>query len=812
MTHDMIGPYRILRPLGEGGMGEVYLAERADHQFRQRVAIKLVRRGVLSAQLQGRLKVERQILATLDHPNIARLLDGGDTSAGTPYLVMEFIDGEPIDKYCDKRSLPIAERLQLFKTVCQAVHSAHQNLIVHRDLKPSNILVTPEGVPKLLDFGIAKILDNRQMAHTVALTQMDVRLMTPDHASPEQIRGDPITTASDIYVLGVLLFELLTGGKPFSGDTDHLSELARAICEDAPQTPSNMLAQMMRDDTSGERAAQARSATAAKLRRQLRGDLDNIVLMAMRKEPERRYSSASLFATDIDRYMEGLPVLARPDSWSYRTNKFLRRHALVSALSATSLALLIGFSITTYLQSKRIALERDVATAQRVRAETERARAEQVTSFLVDLFDVSDPSEARGNQVKARDILDRGAKRLTRELQSQPELQATLFDTIGRVYSNLGLMDDAEPLLNNALKLRRSLFGENNVAVISSLYNLTDVYLRRGDLSKAESLAMQALKVSRATTGNDSSETASSLGHLGYVKLRMDDVDTAEKILKESLAISSTRLGADSPQVAPLLDALAGIRAYRDDLASAQAMYERALKIARDAYGEDHPHYVDYLHNLATVMHRKGDLQRAEELYKESIALYGRILGSEHPDTIAALSNLGWLYATKREFEAAERTYQEALVLNRKVRGPKHWAVGNTLARLADLAYMEKQFDRSITLFNEAIEIYRQSLPANHGYTAYALSTLGQVLFEAGRTKEAESVLQQGSDMWRSILGEKSLDYAYTRAWLARTWIAQGKMDAGEPALRASYATIAALYGPTNKTAREIQTWIDALE
>ncbi|MET0659550.1 MAG: serine/threonine-protein kinase, partial [Steroidobacteraceae bacterium] len=320
---ERFGSYRILRSLGQGGMGEVFLAERADDQYRQQVAIKLVRRGLVSKAVQSRLRLERQILATLDHPNIARLLDGGTTADGVPYIIMEYVDGEPIDAYCDRMALPIAERLRLFKTVCAAVHRAHQNLIVHRDLKPSNILVTKTGEPKLLDFGIAKLLDERERMHTIAVTQLDVRVMTPDHASPEQVMGQAITTASDIYVLGVLLYELLTGCKPFVMTGSRLAELEHAICETDPIPPSSAIASLARTRPSeAESIAKFRSTSATKLRRELAGDLDNIVLMAMRKEPELRYSSAERLAADVNRYLEELPVMARPAAWTYRAAKF----------------------------------------------------------------------------------------------------------------------------------------------------------------------------------------------------------------------------------------------------------------------------------------------------------------------------------------------------------------------------------------------------------------------------------------------------------------------------------------------------------
>ncbi|MFL6548288.1 MAG: serine/threonine protein kinase, partial [Povalibacter sp.] len=381
----LLGSYRVVKTLGMGGMGEVVLAERADDQFRQRVAIKLVKRGLVSKHVRGRLKIERQILASLNHPNIAKLLDGGVTADGTPYIVMEYVEGEPIDLYCDRHRLNVRQRLQLILKVASAVHAAHRNLIVHRDLKPSNILVTAEGEPKLLDFGIAKLLDQRDSLHTVAMTQLDMRLLTPDHASPEQVMGHAVTTSSDIYVLGVLLYELLTGYRPFDLQGKSMTNIERVICEEQPLAPSTALALASQKDDGAERAslAERRSMTVPRWIKDVRGDLDNIVLMAMRKEPERRYASVEQFAADIERHLAGAPVLARGDGWRYRARKFVRRHAAAMALSAALVVSLMGFAVTSAVQARRLANERDQVAAQHARAEAERDRAESVSAFLM---------------------------------------------------------------------------------------------------------------------------------------------------------------------------------------------------------------------------------------------------------------------------------------------------------------------------------------------------------------------------------------------------------------------------------------------
>ena len=480
---ELIGPYRIVRSLGAGGMGEVFLAERADDQFRQQVAIKLVRRGLLSRQTQGRLRQERQILASLDHPNIARLYDGGATADGTPYIVMEFIDGEPIDVYCDKRRLTIEGRLRLFMTICSAVHRAHQNLIVHRDLKPSNILVTREGVPKLLDFGIAKMLDDRDMMYTVAVTQADVRVMTPDHASPEQIRGELISTASDIYVLGVLLYELLCGYKPFSLRGSRLADLERAICEETPPRPapplrrrcSRLPRRSLRSPISDPPArpscggiSRAIWTTSSRWRR---GRSLNDGTPPSNSSPPT--STGFCAACLSPRARTPGPIARVSSSDDMRPSPHFQPRPLRcwSALRRR-LTCSPGESHSSAISRRTSAM----------RAEAERERAEAVSTFLIDSFRLADPSQARGDAITAREILDRGAKRISTELRSQPDLQATLLDTIGSVYLSLGLPERAQPLVEQGLSIRRAL-GVESVDVARSLYSLNRVYEKQGDLS-----------------------------------------------------------------------------------------------------------------------------------------------------------------------------------------------------------------------------------------------------------------------------------------------------------------------------------------
>jgi len=810
----LIGPYRIVRSLGQGGMGEVFLADRADEQFHQQVAIKLVRRGLLSRQVQSRLRQERQILASLDHPNIARLYDGGATEDGLPYIVMEYVDGEPIDTYCDTRRLTIEQRLRLFVTVCSAVHRAHQNLIVHRDLKPSNILVTPQGVPKLLDFGIAKMLDERELKHTLAVTQADVRVMTPGHASPEQIRGELISTASDTYVLGVLLYELLCGYKPFVLRGNRLAELERAICEDTPATLSAAIAAAEHAADSGiAQIAAQRSVSPAKLRRELRGDLENIIMMAMRKEPERRYSSVEQFAADVERHLNGMPVIARADAWAYRASKFVRRHLLVVALSMAFIVLLVGFSITTYVQSQRIAHERDLAQAERLRAEEERGRAEAVATFLIDSFRLADPSQSRGKDITAREILDSGATRITRELHSQPALQATLLDVIGSVYLGLGQATEAQPLIEQGLSIRHALAPAGSLETARSLYNLNRVFEEQGDLVKAEARMRESLAMNRTIKGERSLETAGGYCGLGFVQQSKGELKAAEQSFTTCLQIRTEMLGSGkgSEQIALPLDNLALIAQQRSDYERAGKLLREAIAIDRRTLGEDHPQYIRHQIHLASVEYDSGDLQQADDLYRQSIELSRRVLGADHPETINAMSAMGTLLMETGRLDEAQKILQNVLESDRR-RRPGHVYVGNDLENLGRLAFKERQFADAEARFRDALVIYNAKFQPGSGFIAATWTMLGRSLLAQERPREAEAALTKALDSWVIEYGRSSPGYATARAALGRAWALQGRNAEAERALLESYPILLnSSRKPDRETAVVVRQWIESL-
>jgi serine/threonine protein kinase len=575
MIGDRIGPYRILHTLGVGGMAEVYLAERADEEFQQKVAIKLVHGGSLRRGIQSRFKIERQILAQLDHPNIAHLLDGGSLNDGTAYIAMEYVDGIPIDAYCDTHHLDIPARLGLFQIVCAAVHYAHQNLVVHRDLKPSNILVTNAGIPKLLDFGIAKLLDDGlPVQHTVAMTHADLRLLTPDHASPEQVRGQPITTSSDVYVLGVLLYKLLTGMGPFVIASTRLTDLERAICEKDPPLTSHAVPT---DAVTANEALVARNTTASRLRRTLKGDLDNIVCKAMHKEPGRRYGSSQQLANDIQRYLDGKPVIARRDTITYRATKFGQRHWLPVTGAAGMIALILAFAATMYVQSQRIAIERDQAAQARERAELERGRAEEVSAFLVNMFKLSDPEENRGNQVTARELLDSGAQRLQAALQDQPATKSALLATVGAVYDSLGQYQEALPILEESLTLQP---GSHDRPHFDTLLELARARSGAGDLNGAQAPLNEALHLAQTEFGAAGQETGRALWAYGRLRYKQGQFADAKDFYTRGLSVLETAQ-APATDVASLLDDLAQVYSHDQQWTLAKQTYERAQAIDR---------------------------------------------------------------------------------------------------------------------------------------------------------------------------------------------------------------------------------------
>ncbi len=743
-----IGPYKVLRRLGEGGMGAVYLAVRDDDQYRKHVALKLVKRGMDSEQILRRFRNERQILAALDHTHIARLLDGGMTDDGRPYFVMAYIEeGVPIDDYCDRHQLSVAERLALFRTVCAAVHFAHQNLVVHRDLKPSNILVSKTGEVKLLDFGIAKLLNPDLSPETVAQTVTAVRLMTPEYASPEQVRGEPITTGSDVYALGVLLYELLTGRRPYQLKSRTTEEVARVICEENPEKPSTVVAKTeeVHAQDGGTQAITPASISAARatpldrLRRQLSGDLDTIVLKAMRKDPRRRYASVEALSDDVQRYLNGHPVLARPDTMGYRVRKFVRRHRLgVGAIGLVAVSLLLGIAGTAW--------QARVATAERDRARLEAEKAEQVSALLVDFLKGSDPSQAQDGTMTAREILDQGAEKVRAELDDQPEVQAQMLGVVGQVYRNLGLYEQARAALEEAIALYRDL-GSGSLAYVTALKELANLEYRVEAMDAAEPLLREALALTREGEGVDDGEVASILNTLALVLEGQGKVDEARATLRQVVEMRRRALdGAPDANLAANLSNLASLLQDNGELDDAEALYQEALDNIKALWGEEHPYVAFTLNSYASLHQDRGDFVRAEADFRRAQEIGAAFFPGDHPFMLVVQHNLGKLFQEKGDFPAAALAYERALTLR------------------------------------------RQSLPADHPDLSDSMVGLGVALMETDQGARAEPLLREALAIREGVYGDEDWRTAQAEAHLGRSLLAQARYAQAEPLLLHSYA------------------------
>ena len=746
---ERIGPFRVVREIGRGGMGRVFLGERADGQFEQRVAIKLIQHG--APGVLRRFVEERRILARLEHPGIARLVDGGITESGLPYFAMELVDGEPIDRYCDAHGLSLDQRLMLFGAVCDAVAYAHQHLVIHRDIKPSNILVTADGKPKLLDFGIAKLL-GAQGEDDVTRTRFSV--MTPEFAAPEQIRGEPVSTATDVYSLGVLLYQLLTGERLYEIRGKSPAEIERIICDDVPPKPSVRSRQIARG--------------------QLRGDLDLIVMTALQKAPGRRYQSPTALAHDLERFRRGHAVLARPDSASYRLRKFVGRHRTGVALAVLLVLALAG----------AIARERTLRNA----AEVQARKAREVEDFLVGVFDVADPDswkETEGGSVTARELLDRGARRIDSTLSGQQEVQAELRNVLGRVYTNLGLYDRAMPLLRSSLAQRTTLRGDADTSVAETMDMLGVALTRLNQHDEAEPLLRRALEQRRRLLGGAHPATARSAEHLAALLEERNQFAPAETLYREAVAIH--RAVADSSvEVANALGSLGVLLARRARHAEAESLHRAALAIDLRRLGEKHPATTSSMQNLAAVLATRGRLAEAESLHRRALGAKRLVLGDTHPSVTISMNNLANLLTRQMDrFAEGESLARRALALDRAMYGDKHTFVAEGLANLGIILRILGRFTEADSALREALAINRAVFGERHGRVASNLSALSQVRGGMLDGDGAIDYMRQSSDMYRQLLGDAHLSTITTTISLGFLHAESGDPVEGERILRA---------------------------
>jgi len=757
-----IGLYRILRELGRGGMGVVYLAERDDGQYKRQVAVKLLRAGADADELRRRFLAERQILASLSHPNIAQLLDGGVADGGLPYLVMEYVDGVPITEYCDRHRLGLDARLRLFQNVCAAVHHAHQNLVLHRDLKPGNVLVTSAAQVKLLDFGIAKLLNPALLGEDQPVTRTAFRVMTPAYASPEQVRGDSLTTASDVYALGLLLYEMLVGRPAQRIDTDAPQSVYDAVCRQEPDRPS---AVAPRD---AETAA-ARDSTPDRLRRRLRGDIDAIVMMAVRKEPRRRYGSAELLAADIGRYLDGLPVRAHRGNRWYHLEKRVRRHPF-AALSA--LLLVVGAVVALALATVA-AHERDRAAQTLATSQGALRESEAVSAFLVSLFEASDPTTGRQDSLTAAALLSRGVSR-AEQLGSEPLAQARMLEALGRVYESVDSLPIAEQLLRRSLALRRLHSGPANAQTTNAQVRLAQVLWSRGQYAAADSLARDALRSRRLALPDTHPDVAASLRQVASFAGFFGDFRAAETYRRDVVAADRVR-GADSALVEDLLDLSTTLRSRGDDR-GAERMRREAREVARRAFPKPNPDRVLITFGLAELLdERMTSWPEAESLAREAVAEARVAFGETHALTGEILGALGSMLARHGRQTEAERLSRQAIELERRALGSSNLGTASGMLSLAMVLSHDGYSPEAERLTRDAVAIFKGAYGAQHPMYAGALGYLADVLVKRGALDSAETLYREALTIRRGVPGTFAGIIAVNDAHLARVIALRGR-------------------------------------
>lgn len=710
LAPQFVGPYRLLRRLGEGGMGQVWLAEQTE-PVRRQVALKLIKIGMYDNELVQRFRSERQSLAMMDHPAIAKVFDAGATPDGQPYFVMEYVPGIPITQYCDEKRLTVKQRLELFIKVCEGVQHAHQKAIIHRDLKPANILVAEvdsKPMPRIIDFGLAKATD--QIGDETVMTRLGGFVGTPGYMSPEQADSTvrDVDTRSDVYSLGVVLYVLLTGNPPFDSrqwKNQPFHEVLRQLREVDPPRPS---AKVRIETLLSASSAELRGVQPKQLESLLLGDLDWIAMKALEKDRARRYGTPTEMAADISRYLANEPIVARPASTAYRLRKYGRRHRVGVAVAIGFLVLLVVFALLQAVQVRRVTRERDHATR-------ERDRANRVTDFMTGMFKVSNPSEARGNAITAREVLDKASKEIDAGLAKDPELQAQMLGVMGTVYDSLGLYSKAELLLTQELKIRRA-FGSQPAETLRSMNNLGGVLLNEGRYPESEKLLREALDGRRRLLGPEHLETLTSMNNLAAVLFAEGRYADAEKLHQETLNIQRRVLGAEHP----------------DTLLS--------------------------MSNIGELLVAEGHYPEAEKIEREALDIQLRVLGPESMDTMRSMHTLAAALSNEGRYPEAVRLDQETLEIARRVLGPEHSLVLGTMNNLADSLKSEGRDTEAKQLLLKVRDIQRRTLGPEHPDTAISTYNLACIAARGGHADEAFSLLRDAIDHGLPVYGDLAID------------------------------------------------------
>jgi serine/threonine protein kinase/Tfp pilus assembly protein PilF len=785
LAGQVLGAYRLVSPIGQGGMGTVWLAERCDGRFEGRSAVKLLNVALIGRTGEERFKREGTILAHLQHPRIAHLIDAGVSPTGQPYLVLEYVDGLSIDRYCDEHALTIEARLRLFLDVLDAVAHAHASLVVHRDIKPANVLVSTEGQVKLLDFGIAKLIEQDDKSGATpptgdgALTREAGAALTPEYAAPEQLAGGAVTTATDVYALGVLLYVLLSGRHPAGDAARSPATLIRAIVDTQPPRVSDAVATGAEKAQALTRHAEKCGTTIPRLRRALRGDLDTIVAKALKKNASERYSSVSALAEDLRRYLRHEPISARPDTVGYRTARFVRRHAAGVTASA-AVVVLIGAMTAIY--TIQLSAERD-------RAQREATKAVKVSELLMGLLTTADPYTIRTTRAEPtiRGVFDAGAAQVQTELAGEPELQASMLTMMGRTYRHLGAYDKAQQLLEQALTSGQRAFGENHLRVAQTLDHLGVVLADTGDYAGAGRRLEEALRIRRTLLGLEHPDVAVSLAELGRVYQDQGRNALAEPVHREALAIRRKVLGEEHRETAVSLSDLGSVLRLNGDLAGAETLLRQCLETNRKTRGEEHLNTSTTLHDLALITATRGDFRGAESQFRRVLAMHRKGLGDRHPIVATMLNNLARVLAAQGRQEEAASVLQEALDIARPALGGRHQLVAIFTINAGSLQLARKQPAVAEALLREGLRIRalapdvmptrRRTFLEDDWSVGGAKSLLGAALMAQRRYEEAEAVLLEARRDLDSSPRRREVEVNTTISRLVELYVTWGKLE-----------------------------------
>jgi len=774
----VIGPYRLTQMLGTGGMGEVWRAEQTEPIHRT-VALKLIKAGMDTRAVVARFDSERQALALMEHPNIAKVFEAGATPEGRPYFVMEYVHGFPITDYCDRHRLTIKERLGLFMQVCEGVQHAHQKAIIHRDLKPSNVLVEEvddKPVPKIIDFGLAKAM-GQQLTEMTLFTEAGAMLGTPDYMSPEQADRNErnIDTRTDVYSLGVILYELLVGELPIGSRelrAAGIEAMLQKICEQEPVRPSTKLKSL---GPSAKDSAERRKEAPESLERHLRGDLDWITIKALEKDRSRRYGSVSDLACDLERYLHDQPVSAGSPSAGYRAHKFIRRHRFGVGVAAAAVVLLIGFATTMALQARRIAKERD--------------RANRIADFMTQMFAVSDPSEALGNTITARTILDTASNEIRAGLAKDPEVQSELMFTMARTYASLGLYPIAYNLSSATLENRRRLLGPADRKTLQSMAQVAWILDRQGHDAEAEKLIRQTIAEASRALGPEDPVTLEAMDRLGVILERLARFDEEEKLERQLVEISSRRFGAEDIHTLRAMVSLGDALSFQSRYAEAEGLYRQALTIEQRVLGPEHPQTIGTMHNLANRIQEQGRYTEAEGLYRQTLAIEQHVLGSAHPDTADSMTALANTLYYEGKSAEAEKLYRAALEVEQHALGPDHPYTTKPLEGLANTLAGEGHFAEAEKLQRQILDIRERKLGPDHTDTLLSKFNIADVLYQEGNLVEAEKLIREAFTAQMRVLGSENPDTLASKAELARILIREGKYREAEDLARQAFET-----------------------